>query len=165
VKLVEKDAEKKMKNVGPSSTAEATPTVLVVDDNKAVLEFLLLLLSKNGLAGIGASSGSECLAIVRSRQVDLIILDVMMPVMDGLKACEELKKICPSTPIILLTARDDMMTRAAAMDLGVSEFVAKPVNNRDLMSRIQVQLRNLEWGKAADQIVSQIDRSTSHPKK
>jgi DNA-binding response OmpR family regulator len=58
-----------------------------------------------------------------------------------------------------------MMTRAAAMDLGVSEFVAKPVNNRDLMSRIQVQLRNLEWGKAADQVVSQIDRSTSHPKK
>jgi DNA-binding response OmpR family regulator len=61
----------------------------------------------------------------------------MMPVMDGLKACEELKKICPSTPIILLTAGDDMMTRAATMDLGVSEFVAKPVNNRDLISRIQ----------------------------
>jgi DNA-binding response OmpR family regulator len=154
-----------MKNVGPSPAAEATATILVVDDNKAVLEFLLLLLSKNGLTVIGASSGSECLAIVKRRHVDLIILDVMMPVMDGLQVCEELKTIRPSTPIILLTARDDMMTRAAAMDLGVSEFVAKPVNNRDLISRIQVQLRNLEWDKVADQVVSQIDQSTSHPKK
>jgi DNA-binding response OmpR family regulator len=154
-----------MTNVGASSATKATPAILVVDDNKAVLEFLLLLLSKNGLTAIGASSGGECLAIIENRHVDLLILDVMMPVMDGLQVCEELKKMASAVPIILLTARDDMMTRAAAMDLGVSEFVAKPINNRDLMSRIQVQLRNLEWDKAADEVVSQIDKSTTHPKK
>jgi DNA-binding response OmpR family regulator len=126
------------------SNVGANPTILVVDDNKGVLEFLLLLLSKHGLAVVGASSGSECLAIVNSRPVDLIILDVMMPAMDGLQVCEELKKTHPAIPIILLTARDDMMTRAAAIDLGVSEFVAKPVNNRDLLSRVRTQLRNLE---------------------
>ena len=54
------------------------------------------------------------------------------------------------------------MTRAAAMDLGVSEFVAKPVNNRDLVNRIQVHLSNLEWDRAADRVVSQIDKSTRH---
>jgi CheY-like chemotaxis protein len=86
-------------------------TVLVVDDNKGVLEFFLLLLSKHGLSVIGASNGNDCLDIVKSRSVDLIILDVMMPVMDGLQVCDELKKITPSIPIILLTARDDMMTR------------------------------------------------------
>ena len=138
----------------------SAPTILVVDDNKGVLEFLLLLLSKHGLSVIGAASGSECLQIVKDHQVDLIILDVMMPVMDGLQVCQELKKICPSLPVILLTARDDMMTRAAAMDLGVSEFVAKPVNNRDLLNRVRTQLRSLEWNKAAEQVFSKIDKST-----
>jgi DNA-binding response OmpR family regulator len=130
----------------------SNPTILVVDDNKAVLEFLLLLLSKHGLSVIGASNGRECLDIVRSRPVDLIVLDVMMPVLDGLQVCHELKKIIPALPVILLTARDDMTTRAAAMDLGVSEFVAKPVNNRDLLSRVRMQLSSLESAKSADQI-------------
>jgi DNA-binding response OmpR family regulator len=140
--------------------AESSPaTLLVVDDNKGVLEFLVLLLSKHGYHTIGAASGRECLEIVRQRSVDLIISDVMMPAMNGLQLCQELKQIAPSTPVILLTARDDMATRAAAMDLGVSEFVTKPVNNNDLLDRVRTQLRNLEWNKAADQVVSQIEKS------
>jgi DNA-binding response OmpR family regulator len=135
------------------------PTVLVVDDNKGGLEFLELLLSKHGLSVLGASNGDECLDIVKRRPVDLIILDVMMPVMDGLQVCQELKKMTPSIPIILLTARDDMMTRAAAMELGVSEFVAKPINNRDLLSRVRMQLSNLERDKTADQVFLRIERS------
>lgn len=144
-------------------TDSVAPTILVVDDNKGVLDFLLLLLSKHKLAVVGASSGSQCLEIVRSRHIDLIILDVMMPVMDGLQVCQELKKVAPSIPVILLTARDDMMTRAAAMDLGVSEFVAKPVNNRDLLNRVRTQLRSLEWGKANDQAFSAIEKTTRAP--
>ncbi len=143
--------------------ADRIPNILVVDDNKGVLEFLLLLLSKHGLSVIGAASGRECLEVVNTRQVDLIILDVMMPLMDGLQVCQELKRLRPSLPVILLTARDDMMTRAAAMDLGVSEFVAKPVNNRDLLNRVRTQLRSLEWYKAADQAFSQIDKSGQDP--
>jgi DNA-binding response OmpR family regulator len=135
------------------------PTALVVDDNKGLLEFLVLLLSKNGLHAIGASSGQECLEIARSRVVDIVILDVMMPIMDGLRVCQELKKICPSTPVILLTARDDMATRSAAMDLGVSEFVAKPVNNRDLLNRIQTQLRTHQWQKETDQAFSNVTKA------
>jgi DNA-binding response OmpR family regulator len=84
----------------------------------------------------------------------------MMPVMDGLQVCNELKKITPGIPIILLTARDDMMTRAAAMDLGVSEFVTKPVNNGDLLSRVRTQLNNLEWDKTADRAFLKIEKST-----
>jgi DNA-binding response OmpR family regulator len=134
-------------------------TLLVVDDNKGVLEFLILLLSKHGYTTIGASSGRECLEVLSQRSVDLIISDVMMPAMNGLQLCQELKGVAPLTPVILLTARDDMATRAAAMDLGVSEFVTKPVNNHDLLDRVRTQLRNLEWNKAADQVVSQIEKS------
>jgi DNA-binding response OmpR family regulator len=140
-------------------TIKPGPTILVVDDNNGVLEFVVLLLSKHGLSVLPASSGNECLDIVRSRPIDLIILDVMMPMMDGLQVCQELRKIAPSIPVILLTARDDMATRASAMDLGVSEFVAKPVNNQDLLNRVRMQLRNLEWSKAADQTFSKIEKS------
>jgi len=152
-----------MNNTDSLPTVGAAPTILVVDDNKGVLDFLLLLLSKHGLSVIGAASGGECLAVAKSRRVDLIILDVMMPVMDGLQVCQELKRICPSVPVILLTARDDMVTRAAAMDLGVSEFVAKPVNNRDLLNRVRTQLRSLEWDKATEQGFSKIEQSTPAP--
>ena len=148
----------------PSDQADAvtTPaTVLIVDDNKGVLDFLLLLLSKHSFTVVGASSGAECLNIVRSRSVDLIILDVMMPIMDGLQVCQELKKIAPAIPVILLTARDDLVTRAAAMDLGVSEFVAKPVNNRDLLNRVRTQLRSVEWEKANEQVFSKIAGSAA----
>jgi putative two-component system response regulator len=119
----------------------------------------LLLLSKHGYKTIGATGGNECLEIVRQQPVDLIISDVMMPEMDGLQLCQELKMIAPKTPVILLTARDDLPTRAVAMDLGVSEFVTKPVNNNDLLTRVHTQLRNLEWDKAADQVVARIKNS------
>ena len=156
-----------MSEAGETAKQGPDPTILVVDDNKGVLELLILLLSKHGLSVISASSGNECLDIVKSRPVDLVILDVMMPVMDGLQVCQELKKMTPSIPIILLTARDDMMTRAAAMDLGVNEFVAKPVNNRDLLDRVRMQLRTLEWDKTADRVISKIEKPTprTSPKK
>ena len=156
-----------MSEAGETAKQQRDPTILAVDDNKEVLELLILLLSKHGLSVISASRGNECLDIVKSRPVDLVILDVMMPVMDGLQVCQELKKMTPSIPIILLTARDDMMTRAAAMDLGVSEFVAKPVNNRDLLDRVRMQLRTLEWDKTADRVFSNIEKPTprTSPKK
>ena len=147
---------------GDQTDAVTAPaTVLIVDDNKGVLDFLLLLLSKHDFTVVGACSGAECLNIVRSRSVDLIILDVMMPVMDGLQVCQELKKIAPAIPVILLTARDDLVTRAAAMDLGVSEFVAKPVNNHDLLNRVRTQLRSVEWEKANEQVFSKIAGSAA----
>jgi DNA-binding response OmpR family regulator len=151
-----------MSNPNQPPAANSTSTILVVDDNAGILEFLLLLLSKNGLNCVGASSGQEALEIVSQRNIDLIILDVMMPVMDGLQVCREIKKHHPSIPIILLTAKDDMGTRAAGMKLGVSEFVAKPVNNRDLLTRIRTQLSTLEQGRAAEQIFAQID--STHPR-
>lgn len=148
-----------MENSAEAVNGGFLATLLVVDDNKGVLDFLILLLSKHGYKTIGANGGLECLEIVRRQPVDLIISDVMMPAMDGLQLCEELKLVAPQTPVILLTARDDMATRAAAMDLGVSEFVTKPVNNRDLLTRVRTQLSNLEWDKAAEQVVSQIEKT------
>lgn len=142
------------------STPHRAPAskILVVDDNKGVVEFLKILLSKHGFTVVCAGSRRECLETVQSQPVDLIILDVMMPVMDGLEVCRVLKRIAPSVPIILLTARDDMVTRAAAMELGVSEFVAKPVNNRDLLARVTTQIGTHQWERQSDEAVSAIEQ-------
>src|SRR5215831_16042097 len=132
------------------SFSPSSATVLVVDDNKDMFEILTRLLSRHGLQALHAYSGHECLDIVRTHAVDVIVLDVMMPGMNGLEVCEALKELETAPPIILLTAKDDMSTRAAGMALGVSEFVVKPVNNRDLLARIQTQLSALQWEREID---------------
>ena len=139
----------------PSSVSSAT--VLVVDDNKDAVDIIARLLVQRGLVPLSAYSGQECLDIVRSQPVDVIILDVMMPGMDGLEVCRQLKNIVPTPPVILLTAKDDMETRTAGMSLGVSEFVVKPVNHRDLLDRVQTQLSTRQWEREIDRTSATID--------
>jgi DNA-binding response OmpR family regulator len=132
-------------------------TVLVVDDNRDMVEILTRLLSRRGLHALHAYSGQECLEIVQKHTVDVIVLDVMMPGMNGLEVCEALKEMPAPPPVILLTAKDDMATRAAGMSLGVSEFVVKPVNNRDLLDRIQTQLSTRQWEREIDHTSATMD--------
>jgi DNA-binding response OmpR family regulator len=91
---------------------------------------------------------------VRLEPIDLVILDVMMPQMDGLTVCRELKQLRPALPVILLTAKDDMATRAAAMTLGVSEFLAKPVNIVDFLTRVRTQHDNRQWDEELNATLS-----------
>jgi two-component system response regulator MprA len=76
----------------------------------------------------------------------------MMPKMDGLAVCRELKKMRPSLPVILLTAKDDIATRTTAMNLGVSDFLAKPVNIEDFLTRIRTQCQISQWDKNLDDV-------------
>ena len=142
-----------------SSAITPSSTVLVVDDNKDAVDIVARLLSHNGIAALRAYSGQECLEIVRSHSVDVIVLDVMMPGMDGLEVCKHLKELPSPPPVILLTAKDDMATRSAGMSLGVSEFMVKPVNNRDLIARIKTQLSTLQWERDIDKTSKIIEPS------
>jgi len=146
-----------------SDKAPLSATVLVVDDNKYVVDILTRWLSHHHLTVLGVYSGRECLEIVRSQPIDVVILDVMMPEMNGLEVCEVLKRLSPSLPVILLTARDDMATRAAGMALGVSEFMSKPVNNRDLLARIQTQIRTRQWEREIDRTSAAIEPPAKTP--
>ena len=137
--------------------ASSPATVLVVDDNKDTVDILTRLLLRRGMTVLRAYTGSECLETVRSHPVDVILLDVMMPGMDGLEVCGELKRLSPALPIILVTAKDDMTTRAAGMALGVSEFVVKPVNHADLLVRIQTQLSVRRLEQEADRALAAIE--------
>nr|UXE44080.1 alkaline phosphatase synthesis transcriptional regulatory protein PhoP [uncultured bacterium] len=131
--------------------------VLVVDDDKHAVEILYRLLEREGFEVLRAQSGKEALATVATADVDVILLDVMMPEMDGFQVCEALRAAdrTRDIPVILLTAKDDMETRVLGMKLGVSEFLTKPINKRELFARIRAQLhqRGLEHG-----IISLVDR-------
>jgi PleD family two-component response regulator len=140
--------------VSPTKPPSADFKILIVDDNRDFVEFIRLLLAHHGYAVRSAFSGRECLECVRLEPVDLVILDVMMPQMDGLTVCRELKQLRPALPVILLTAKDDMTTRAAAMALGVSEFLAKPVNITDFLTRVRTQHDSRQWDEELNATLS-----------
>jgi two-component system response regulator MprA len=133
-------------------TKENPPTVLVVDDDSASGDIVARLLAREGYAPIVARSGVECLRIVHARPVDLILLDVMMPGMDGLQVAAALRAERSSIPIILVTARDDTDTRAEGMHLGVTEFLSKPINRAELLARVRAQLHVLDLARQLDTV-------------
>ena len=133
--------------------------VLVVDDDPDTVSILVRYLHREGFAAMEARSGSECLRLANSNSVDLILLDVMMPDMDGFAVCRALKSNTSTAeiPIIMLTARDDVDTRAEGIEAGVSDFISKPVLRRELRSRIHAQLDMLAGGRANLATLRQLD--------
>ena len=123
--------------------------ILIVDDDPQAVEILTRMLEREGYDCISAASGAAALQLLRAQAVDVILLDVMMPEMDGLQVCERLRQDSElrQIPVILLTAKDDMETRSRGMALGVSEYLTKPVNKRELFSRIDAQLRSRELNR------------------
>jgi DNA-binding response OmpR family regulator len=116
--------------------------ILVVDDDPNAVEILTRMLGREGYACVAAVSGADGLETLKTQPVDVILLDVMMPGMDGLEVCEQLRQDdrLRRIPVILLTAKDDMETRSRGMALGVSEYLTKPINRRELFTRIDAQL-------------------------
>jgi DNA-binding response OmpR family regulator len=143
--------------------AEKAPVVLIVDDDPDLVELLRRFLSRQGMTTLVAFNGPECLEKVRQNPaIDVIVLDIMMPGMDGLEVCAILRRTDPTRtiPIILLTARDDVATRLAGVQLGVSEFIVKPASGRDLVARIQTQL---EASRKAREMEKALVRASSSP--
>jgi len=116
--------------------------VLVVDDDRNAVDILNRLLTKEGFTVQCADGGREALAVAARHPIDVILLDVMMPDMDGFQVCEALRQNerTREIPIILLTAKDDMETRVVGMRLGVSEFLTKPINKLELFARLRAQM-------------------------
>jgi DNA-binding response OmpR family regulator len=131
-------------------------SILVVDDNADAVDILCRILGAAGLRTTPAYSGPQCLDLIRAQAIDLILLDVAMPGMDGLVVCAELAKDerTKAIPIILITALDDHETRVAGMKLGVSEFLAKPVNRAELLARVRGQLAARALARQMDEAIA-----------
>ncbi|MBK6546540.1 MAG: response regulator transcription factor [Saprospiraceae bacterium] len=117
--------------------------LLVVDDEEDILEFLSYNLLKAGFDVKTALNGEEALEALKTYAADLILLDIMMPIMDGLTCCQELRKHTQydNLSIIFLTARADEETQIKSLDQGADDFIAKPVNMNVLLSRIRAVIR------------------------
>ena len=140
------------------------PQIMVVDDDPDTVSILARHLQREGFVAIEAISGAECVRIAQERPVDVILLDLMMPDMDGFHVCRALKED-PRTaeiPVIMITARDDLDARAEGMRLGVSDFLAKPVFRRQLANRIRAQLDMLAAGRATEAALSQFEHKSDH---
>jgi DNA-binding response OmpR family regulator len=135
--------------------------VMVVDDDPDTVTILSRYLAREGFVPIEAASGTECLKLVRENDVDVILLDLMMPGMDGFAVLRALKNQSDTAeiPVIMVTARDDIDSRAEGMRLGVSDFLAKPVFRKQLAHRINAQLEMLATSRATEDALSRFDRS------
>jgi DNA-binding response OmpR family regulator len=122
------------------SYAYMTTTILVVDDESAVSDLLAYNLRKAAYAVHVAADGREALRLADEIHPDLILLDVMLPEMDGLDVCRELRKT-GTTPVIMITARGEEVDRVVGLELGADDYVCKPFSVRELMSRIKAVLR------------------------
>jgi DNA-binding response OmpR family regulator len=113
--------------------------ILIVEDNTELLKLLRLNLKRAGYSVAGATNGVEALKKVRSAHPDLVILDLVLPEMDGFAVCEVLRKSAATEalPVIVLTGLTSEITRYAGMESGATEFVTKPVNPAHLVSRIE----------------------------
>jgi DNA-binding response OmpR family regulator len=142
------------------------PQIMVVDDDADTVSILARHLQREGFVAIEAVSGAECLRLARENLVDVILLDLMMPEMDGFQVCRKLKEN-PSTaeiPVIMITARDDLDARAEGMRLGVSDFLAKPVFRRQLANRIRAQLNMAATARANEAALHQLQRGNNSKK-
>lgn len=115
--------------------------ILVVDDEQAVRESLKRSLRFNGYDVVLAEDGEEALQVIREQRPDLTILDVMMPKLDGLGVCRVLREEGDHTPILMLTARDDVADRVAGLDAGADDYLPKPFALEELLARVRSLLR------------------------
>jgi DNA-binding response OmpR family regulator len=115
-------------------------TILLVDDEEAVQKLLTYPLERDGYRVIQARDGEEALERFRTDHVDLVVLDLMLPRLDGLEVCRRMRATS-SVPIIMLTARDDELDKVVGLELGADDYITKPFSIREFRSRIRAALR------------------------
>jgi two-component system alkaline phosphatase synthesis response regulator PhoP len=118
-------------------------TILVVDDERNIVELVRLYLEKEGFAVVAATDGEQALAQYERSGPDLVVLDLMLPKMDGFEVCRELRRR-GDVPILMLTARSEDVDAIVGLELGADDYVTKPFNPRALVARVKAILRRTE---------------------
>jgi DNA-binding response OmpR family regulator len=118
-------------------------TILVVEDEPSLQETLVYNLEKQGYSVQAAGDGRLAIEAARANNPDLIILDIMLPGLDGFEVCKILRKEM-SVPILMLTARDDEIDRVVGLEVGADDYISKPFSMRELIARVKAQLRRTQ---------------------
>lgn len=114
--------------------------ILIVDDEKPIVDILDFNLSKEGFATFSAYDGEEAISTALSVKPDLILLDLMLPKIDGFNVCKELRKHL-TCPIIMLTAKDEVVDKIIGLELGADDYMTKPFSIREVIARVKANLR------------------------
>jgi DNA-binding response OmpR family regulator len=119
--------------------------VLVVDDEANIIDLVRLYLEREGFRVESAADGLEALEKIRGKEPDLVVLDVMLPELDGFEVCRETRSFS-EVPIIMLTARDEDFDKIVGLELGADDYLTKPFNPRELVARVKAILRRVDRG-------------------
>jgi len=130
----------------------AKETILVVDDEKHIVELAKLYLEKEGYCVKSAYDGAEALTKIKALQPDLVILDLMLPKIDGWEVCRQVRGKS-DIPIIMLTARDDDVDKIVGLEMGADDYLTKPFNPRELVARVRAVLRRYERAAQPEQVI------------
>ena len=124
-----------------------TRTILVVDDEDVLVETLAYNLEQAGYRVVTAADGSSALEAAHSELPDLIILDIMLPGMDGLEVCRQLRREngTATTPIVMLTAKGDEIDKVVGLEVGADDYITKPFGRRELLARVRALLRRADY--------------------
>ena len=120
-------------------------TILIVDDEQPIRDILVYNLKKEGYNTIEASDGATAVDIALEKKPDLILLDIMLPKLDGLSVCKRIKNSL-NVPIIMLTAKDGEIDKILGLELGADDYITKPFSVRELVARVKANLRKVEVG-------------------
>lgn len=118
-------------------------TVLIVDDEKSIVDILKFNLEKTGYETICAYDGKEALRLTRESSPDLMLLDVMLPYIDGFEVCKTLRSEGDDVPIIMITAREEETDKVLGLELGADDYITKPFSVRELLARVKANMRRL----------------------
>ncbi|MBQ3093673.1 MAG: response regulator transcription factor [Clostridia bacterium] len=118
----------------------ATPKILIVDDDNNICELLRLYLEKEGYATVIARNGVQALEMFERESPDMILLDVMMPELDGWQVCREIRKKS-HCPIIMITAKSEVFDKVLGLDLGADDYIVKPFETKEVIARVKAVLR------------------------
>ena len=119
---------------------EKQQTILIADDEAQIREILRIYFEKEGFKVVEAADGAEAIVQAQAGKPDIMILDIMMPVLDGLEVCKQVRKIS-DMPIVMLTAKDDDDDRILGLETGADDYITKPFNTREVVARVKAVLR------------------------
>ena len=131
----------------------AVGKILVVDDDQNICELLRLYIEKEGFEVCIANDGRKALEVFDTENPDLIMLDIMLPELDGWQVCREIRKKS-QCPIIMLTAKGEVFDKVLGLELGADDYVVKPFEAKEVIARIKAVLRRM--GKNSDELVKEV---------
>lgn len=118
----------------------AKPKIMVVDDEKNICELLRLYLEKEDFDVTIVNNGSDAISLIRQEQPSLVLLDIMMPVIDGWEVCRQVREFS-NVPIIMLTAKGETFDKVMGLDLGADDYIVKPFDTKEVVARVKAVLR------------------------